>query len=85
MLSCLTETTLQSKSEAEALFKLRKLAGIKDLPAAHLQKLKESASASAILMGGKPLEGLNTILCARGIDPVAIKKPAKPFDDDIPF
>ena len=85
MLSCLTETTLQSKSEAEALFKLRRLSGIKDLPAAHLQKLKESASASSILMAGKPLEELNTMLSARGIDPVVTKKPAKPFDDDIPF
>ncbi len=85
MLSCLTETTLQSKSEAEALFKLRKLAGIKDLPAVHLQKLKESAPASSVLMSGKSLQQLNSMLSTRGIDLVVTKKPAKPFDDDIPF
>jgi TIR domain len=85
MLSCLTETTLQSKSEAEALFKLRKLAAVKDLPAAHLQKLRESAPASSVLMAAKPLEELNTLLSARGIEPVVAKKPSTPFDDDIPF
>jgi hypothetical protein len=85
MLSCLTETTLQSKSEAEAMFKLRKLAAIKDLPAAHLQKLRESAPASSVLMAAKPLEELNALLSARSIEPVVAKKPSTPFDDDIPF
>jgi hypothetical protein len=86
MLSCLTETTLQSKAQAEALFKLRKLASIKDLPAGHLQKLKESASASSVLMAGQSLEQLNAMLVARGAEPVATKKPhSTPFDDDIPF
>jgi hypothetical protein len=85
MLSCLTETTLQSKSEAEALFKLRKLASIKGLPAGHLQKLRESAPASSVLMAAKPLKELNALLSASGIEPVAAKKPPTPFDDEIPF
>ena len=85
MLSCLTETTLQSKSEPEALFKLRKLASVKSLPIAHLHKLKESASASAVLMAGKPLEELNSMLVAKSIEPVAVKRPPSTFDDDIPF
>ncbi len=85
MLSCLTETTLQSKSESEALFKLRQLAAIKDLPIAHLQKLKESANASSVLMVSKVVKELNMLLSERGIEQVAAKNAAMPFDDDIPF
>ncbi len=85
MLSCLTETTLQSKSEAEAIFKIRKLASIKNLPKGHLQKLKESASASAVLMAGEALDELNALLTARGIEPVVTKSSANQSDDDVPF
>lgn len=85
MLSCLIETTLQSKSEGEALFKLHTVAGIADFPTAHLQRLKEAASASATLMIGKPLAELNSLLSRWGIEPVVAKHPVKPTDDDIPF
>jgi hypothetical protein len=85
MLSCLAETTLQSKSEAEALFKLRQLVAIKSLPAGYLQKLRESAPASAVLMAAKPLQELNGLLSANRIDPVVAKKPYIPSDDEIPF
>jgi hypothetical protein len=85
MLSCLTETTLQSKAEAEALFKLRKLAATKDLPPAHLQKLRESAPASSVLMAAKPLEELNALLSAHNIEAVVTKRPSTPTDDNIPF
>ena len=85
MLSCLTETTLQSKSESEALFKLRRIAEVKNLPIDHLQKLKESASASSVLMAGQALAELNSLLSARGVEEVTTKKAAQPFDDDILF
>ncbi len=85
MLSCLTETTLQSKSEVEAMFKLRKLAAIRDLPVAYLQKLRESAPASSMLLAEAPLAELNALLSARGIEPVVLKGSSKPSDDDIPF
>jgi hypothetical protein len=85
MLSCLTETTLQSKSDFEAIFKLRQISAIKDFPIAHLQKLRESAHASSVLMGGKALGELNTLLKARGAEEVTAKKATKPIDDDIPF
>lgn len=85
MISCLTETTLQSKSEAEALFKLGSLSSVKDLPSAHLLKLKESASASSILRTGKALEELNALLARNKIEPVAARKPPQLVDDDIPF
>ena len=85
MLSCLAETTLQSKTEAEALFKLAKLASLKDLPTAHLFRLKESAPASSVLSTGKALDAVNALLSDNKIEPVIVKKQSKPFDDGIPF
>jgi hypothetical protein len=85
MLSCLTETTLQSKSESEAIEKLHHLGSIKDLPAAHLQKLQEGAPSSAVLMSVKPLAELNALLAKQQLKPVTVKKAPDPFDDDIPF
>jgi hypothetical protein len=85
MLSCLTETTLQSKSEVEAVEKLRHIESIKDLPPAYLQKLQESAPASTVLMSEEPLAELNTLLAAHNLKPVGIKASVEPIDDDVPF
>lgn len=85
MLSCLTETTLQSKSESEALEKLAHIASVKDLPSVQLQKLHESSPSSAVLMAGKPLAALNELLSRYNLSPVAITKNPTDFDDDIPF
>jgi TIR domain len=85
MLSCLTETTLQSKTEGEAIEKLRHLASVKELPPSHLQKLQEAAPISTILMSEKPLAELNALLALHKLKPVTIKKVPEPFDDDIPF
>lgn len=85
MLSCLTETTLQSKSETEAMEKLQHLGSVKDLPAAHLQKLQEGASSSRVLMSPEPLSALNALLAKHNLKAVAVKKATEEFDDDIPF
>lgn len=85
MLSCLTEMTLQSKSEAEAIEKLAFLASVKDLPIGHLQKLHESAPVSAILMSGKALATLNELLAQYKLSPVSVKMKFVDFDDEIPF
>jgi hypothetical protein len=85
MLSCLTETTLQAKSEAEVLEKLEFLASVKALPKGHIQRLQEAAANSAALMAGKPLEKLNELLATHKLSPVAVKKDFLDFDDEIPF
>jgi hypothetical protein len=85
MLSCLTETTLQSGSEVEAIEKLGFLASVKELPSAHLQKLQEAAPSSAVLMSEKPLAALNALLAKYKLNAVSAKKDFVDFDDDIPF
>ncbi len=85
MLSCLTETTLQAKSEAEAIEKLSFLASVKALPNGYLLQLQEAASNSVVLMKAKPLEKLNELLAKHNLSPVSVKKGSFDFDDDIPF
>lgn len=85
MLSCLTETTLQSKSEPEALAKLLHIDAIKDLPMAHLLKLQESAVSSTILMSKRPLEKLNALLAKHELSPVNVARAPDRFDNDILF
>lgn len=85
MLSCLTETTIQSKSEDEAIDKLHHLGTIKDLPTTYLQRIQESAPVSTVLTAPAPLAELNKLLAAAGLEPVSTKKEAFDFDDDIPF
>jgi hypothetical protein len=85
MISCLAETTLQSKTEIEALFKLGRLSNVKDLPSAQLFKLKESASASLMLRSGKPLKELNALLAKNQLDLVDARSQPKIVDNDIPF
>ena len=85
MLSCLTETTIQSKSNEEAIEKLRYLGSIKDLPGSYLQKIQESAPVSTVLTSDGPLNELNNLLAVRGLKPVASKKETVEFDDEVPF
>jgi hypothetical protein len=88
MLSCLVETTVASASEDDALAKLMHLGSVKDLPASHLQKLRDSAPSSSVLSSGKPLAQLNALLAKYKLQPVAQQKPRTGFedmDDDIPF
>ena len=85
MLSCLVETTLQSKSEGEAISKLRHLSSVQALPLAHLQRLQESALSSAVLSTAAPLEALNSLLAKYKLESVSLVQPSNPFDDDIPF
>jgi hypothetical protein len=85
MLSCLTETTLQSKTETEALFKLGQLKALKDLPTAHLLRLKESASASSVLMSENPLFELNSLLSMYSIESVDPMNNTVLFQEDVPF
>jgi hypothetical protein len=85
MLLCLTETTLQSKSTAEAVEKLRHLGSIKDLPVTYLQKLQDSAPASSVLMSEDVLPELNTLLSKHGLKAVNIEEASDGFIDDIPF
>ena len=85
MLSCLTETTIQSKTEKEAIEKLRHLGSVKDLPSSYLQKIQESAPVSTVLTAPAPLAELNRLLQASGLKPVSTKKETVEFDDDIPF
>ena len=85
MLSCLTETTLQSASAEEALDKLDHFAAVKDLPIAHLEKLRDVALSSKALSSGKPLAQLNEILAKHDLAPVSTVPVANSFSDDIPF
>ncbi len=85
MLSCLTETTIQSKSEDEALEKLAHLSSISDLPNSYLQKLQESASASIILTAPAPLAELNRLLLSRGLSQVSLKSKTIDLEDEVPF
>lgn len=85
MLSCLTETTIQSKSEGEAMQRLRYLGSVKDLPGSYLQKIQESAPVSTVLTAPAPLAELNRLLAANGLKPVSTKREAIVVDDDIPF
>lgn len=85
MLSCITETTLQSKSDAEAIDKLRHLASVDELPTSYLQKLRESAPASNVLMADGPLAELNALLAVHRLEPVSIKNVNEELENDIPF
>jgi hypothetical protein len=68
MLTCLTETTIQATTEEEALFKLEQFKAIRNLPTAHLIRLKESASTSSILVSGRSLIELNSLLSMYNIE-----------------
>jgi hypothetical protein len=86
MLSCLTETTLQSSSTQGALEKLGHLSSVKNLPVAHLEKLRDGAASSAILSSGTPLARLNELLAKHALQPVPAGAAVGPSqDDDIPF
>lgn len=85
MLSCLTETTLQSSSVPEALVKLEHLTSVQSLPLAHLEKLRDAALSSTTLASGEPLDRLNELLAKHKLKPVSPTKAPDPFDDDIPF
>jgi hypothetical protein len=85
MLSCLTETTLQSSSVTEAMDKLNHLTSVQSLPLAHLEKLRDAALSSTTLSSGKPLDRVNELLAKHNVKPVSQKKALAPFDDDIPF
>jgi hypothetical protein len=84
MLSCLTETTIQATTEEDALFKLEQFKAIRNLPTAHLIRLKESASTSSILMSGRILIGLNLLLCMYNIDSVAPTTPTPLASTSVP-
>ena len=85
MLSCLTETTIQSRSEEEAIEKLHHLGSVKDLPSTYLQKIRESAPVSTVLTAPAPVAELNKLLAAAGLKPVSANKDAFEVDDSIPF
>lgn len=85
MLSCLTEVTIQSKSEAEAIEKLRHLGSVDDLPSSYLQKLQEAAPVSTVLTAPGPLAELNKLLAAAGLRSVSTNNVVVDFNDDIPF
>jgi hypothetical protein len=85
MLSCLTETTLQSSSVAEAVGKLNHLASVQSLPLAHLEKLRDAALSSTTLSSGEPLAHLNALLAKHKLKPVSLEKAPTTFDDNIPF
>jgi hypothetical protein len=68
MLSCLTETTIQATTEEDALFKLEQFKAIRNLPTAHLIRLKESASTSSVLVSGRSLIELNSLLSMYNIE-----------------
>lgn len=85
MLSCLTETTLQSKSSPEAIEKLQHISKVKDFPVALLQRLQELAPSSTVLSLGAPLAELNQLLSKHGLKPVTSKGTQESFDDNIPF
>ena len=85
MLSCIAETTLQAKSEVEAIEKLRHIASIQDFPKALLQRLQESALSSTVLSSPAPLASLNQLLGKHSLQAVSTKRTPEPFDDNIPF
>lgn len=87
MLACLTEATIQSVSEDEAITKIAHLASVANLPAVHLEKLRSSAKASNLLSSGKPLKKLNQLLAKNGLEAVPEDLPQELIgeDDDIPF
>ena len=68
MLSCLTETTIQATTEEDDLFKLEQFKAIRNLPTAHLIRLKESASTSSVLVSGRSLIELNSLLSMYNIE-----------------
>lgn len=85
MLSCLTETTLQSKSNPEAIEKLQHISKVKDFPIALLQRLQELAPSSTVLSSAAPLAELNQLLSKHALKPVALNGTPEPSDDNIPF
>jgi hypothetical protein len=85
MLFCLTETTLQSKSEKEAIEKLCHIAAIPDLPITLLQRLQERALSSTVLSSPEPLASLNKLLGRYNLQAVSPERTPEPFDDNIPF
>ncbi len=85
MLSCLTETTIQSMTEEEALFKLSQFKAIRNLPTTHLIRLKESASTSSILMSGRSLVELNSLLSMYNIDSVTPMSNYQSIYEDVHF
>jgi hypothetical protein len=86
MLSCLVETTLQSASAEAATAKLNHLSSLKNLPAPHLERLREGAASSATLSSGEPLGALNKLLLQHGLKPVPTTAESQVAeDDDIPF
>ncbi|HZV62649.1 MAG TPA: toll/interleukin-1 receptor domain-containing protein [Methylophilaceae bacterium] len=85
MLTCLTETTMKSASEDEALEKLDHLAQIKDLPKTYLETLRDGATTSVPLSSPRVIERLNKLLSNNNISPVTTSEEAVFSDDDIPF
>jgi hypothetical protein len=85
MLSCLTETTLQASSTQETVEKLDHLSSVKDLPKAHLEKLRDAALSSPTLSSGDPLVRLNELLAKHNMKHVSTEETQHQFDDDIPF
>lgn len=85
MLTCLTETTLQSVTADEALEKLGHLESVKNLPTTHLERLRDGASLSTALSSSKALNKLNKLLAQHKLKAVTTKDIWESFDDDIPF
>jgi hypothetical protein len=86
MLSCLVEATLQAKSISDAIKKVQYLAMLKDVPRVHLERLREGATSSAILLSDEVLPQLDRLLKQGGLMAVVKMKRSQPSgDDDIPF
>lgn len=85
MFSCLIESTIRASSKSEAIEKLGHVAGVKQIPVAFLEQLREGAASSAALSSGVPLKVLNELLSKHKLKQVTSVKAAQEVDDDIPF
>lgn len=85
LLTCLVDTTTAEPNEAGALARLRTISSVKEIPAALLERLRDSAARSAVFQRSSKLSlELKRLLETRGV--VNSPKPAESVtDEDIPF
>jgi hypothetical protein len=86
LLTCLVDTTVLEPNETAALAMLRTVASIAEMPAAFLERLRDSAARSKSFQQSKLLSSeLKGLLRANGITPTSAQKAELGTDDDIPF
>jgi hypothetical protein len=86
ILTCLVDTTLRCAQQDDAIERLRRLAAVRDLPIAYLERLREGVAVSPVFAKGPALDELNQLLVKRGLQKVAGQEAVALADEaEVPF